>query len=321
MREDSDQDEAEAQAAMWLSRLNGMSVSTGMLEEFYAWRRDPVNSAAFGRIEYLWDRSAALGGDPDIAHAVQDALTHKTARRGPAAWLASRRAVLAGGVGLAGAAGLGWWMRDPRYDTAVGEQRTVVLEDGSKVMINTDSAISVAMHPRARQIRLERGEAWFEVAHDPGRPFSVAADGALVTALGTSFSVRREGAAQRIVLAEGRVSVTSAGATPARLLAPGHSVEIRAGRLGPTRPADIDAEMAWRSGRLAFKDTPLAAAIAEVNRYARRPVRLDAPALGQVPVNGTFDTGDVATFASAVTALFPLKARTDNDGEIVLSER
>lgn len=319
MREERDEDEAEREAAAWLSRLNGVWVSTELLDDFYRWRRDPVNSAAFGRIEYLWDRSAALDGDPDIARAVQSALGLNTPGTGRASWPTTRRAVLAGGVGLAGAAGLGWWLRDPRYATAIGEQRTILLNDGSKVTINTDSAIRVAMSARARHVRLERGEAWFEVARDPARPFSVAADGATVTALGTSFSVRREGGSQRIILAEGRVAVRSGATT--RSLAPRECVEVRGGQVGPIRSVDIDAETAWRSGRLLFKDTPLGDAVAEVNRYARRPIRLDAPALRAVAVNGSFETGDVETFTTAITALFPVKARSSDDGEIVLSER
>lgn len=319
MREERDQDEAEREAALWLSRLNGMSVSTELLDDFYRWRRDPVNSAAFGRIEYLWDRSATLDGDPDITRMVQDALGREPPDTDPARWSVTRRAVLAGGIGLAGAAGLGWWLRDPRYATAIGEQRTILLDDGSKVTINTDSVIRVAMSARARHIRLERGEAWFEVAHDPARPFSVAADGATITALGTSFSVRREGGTQRIILAEGRVAVRSGAA--ARTLAPRECVEVRDGRVGPIRSVDIDAETAWRSGRLLFKDTPLGNAIAEVNRYARRPIRLDAPALRAVAVNGSFETGDVETFTAAIIALFPVKARSSDDGEIVLSAR
>lgn len=319
MGEERDQDEAEREAAAWLSRLNGISVSTELLDDFYRWRRDPVNSAAFGRIEYLWDRAAALDGDPDIARAVQSALEPASPDAGPAPWSATRRAVLAGGVGLAGAAGIGWWLRDPRYATAIGEQRTILLDDGSKVTINTDSAIRVAMSAQARHVRLDHGEAWFEVAHDPDRPFSVAADGATVTALGTSFSVRREGEAQRIVLAEGRVAVRGGGA--ARTLSAGQCVEVLRGRVGPSQAADIDAETAWRSGRLSFKDTPLGVAISEVNRYARQPVRLEAPALRAVAVNGTFETGDVETFTAAVTTLFPLKARTNDHGEIVLSGR
>jgi len=319
MREERDQDEAEREAALWLSRLNGMSVSTELLDDFYRWRRDPVNSAAFGRIEYLWDRSATLDGDPDITRMVQDALGRESPDTDPARWSVTRRAVLAGGSGLAATAGLGWWLRDPRYATAIGEQRTIVLDDGSKVTINTDSVIRVAMSARARHIRLERGEAWFEVAHDPARPFSVAADKATITALGTSFSVRREGGTQRIILAEGRVAVSSGAA--ARTLAPRECVEVRDGRVGPIRSVDIDAETAWRSGRLLFKDTPLGNAIAEVNRYARRPIRLDAPALRAVAVNGSFETGDVETFTAAIIALFPVKARSSDDGEIVLSAR
>ncbi|MBO9378356.1 DUF4880 domain-containing protein [Sphingomonas histidinilytica] len=319
MAGDAEDEEIERAAADWLSRLNSHSVSTETIEQFYAWRRNPAHAAAFGRLEYLWDRSAALDGDRDIAHAVREVLGRPPAKA-RSSWLTSRRAVLAGAAGLLGAGGLGWAFQPDRYETAHGEQRTVTLDDGSKVAINTDSAIEVRISRSARRLTLVRGEAWFDVAHDPARPFTVEAADTLVTATGTSFSVRRGDRFERVVLSEGGVTVAIDDIGAVHRLQPGTALTVRAGIAGPVMPVDLASEMSWRSGRLNFKDMPLAQAIAEVNRYTRQPLRLAGSRFAAVPVNGTFETGDTDTFVAAVTALFPLAAQPTRDG-ILLAER
>lgn len=318
MADDAEQDVIERAAAEWLTRLNNRAVSTETLEQFYAWRRDPAHAAAFGRIEYLWDRAAVLDGDRDIAQAVQEVL-QRPRRASGFGWLPGRRAVLAGGIGLVGAAGVGWWLSGERFATGHGEQRTVALDDGSRVAINTDSEIEVRFDRSRRQVRLLRGEAWFDVAHDAARPFSVEAEAMTVTALGTSFSVRRTDDRQRVVLSEGVVTVAGGAQAPTLRLSPGMALSMRHGVAGQPEKVDLAAEMAWRSGQLIFKDMPLDAAVTEINRYARTPIQLAAPRFAGVPVNGTFRSGDTETFITAVTAIFPIEARPAGDA-ILLSE-
>jgi transmembrane sensor len=175
---------AQDEAARWFAQMSRASVTTEALREFRAWRRDAANAAAYAQIEATWDTAAALSADPEIA-----ALTAATLRRRPPrAAAATRRPrwplglLAAGAMGVAAVAG-GLAVVGHPYSTGVGEQRLVVLADGSRVRLNTDSAIRVRYGPAERRLRLTRGEAFFEVAHNPDRPFVVEADGARVTAL------------------------------------------------------------------------------------------------------------------------------------------
>ncbi|MBW7947314.1 MAG: FecR domain-containing protein, partial [Sphingomonadaceae bacterium] len=217
----------------------------------------------------------------------------------------------------AAAVGGVYFTRAERIRTAVGEQRIVRLDDGSRVHVNTASSVRIAFEGDVRGVVLEEGEAFFEVAPDPARAFVVAAGDAEVRALGTRFLVRRADGV-RVALAEGRVAVSAGGAT--RMLEPGEAVRVSGGGIGEPAPADIAALTGWLSGRLVFEETPLSAAIAEVNRYSRDPVVLAADGYGARAVSGVFETGDRAAFVSAVGALFALRAETLPDGTIRLSE-
>jgi transmembrane sensor len=306
-------DERLGEASAWLARLNARVVSTADLEAFYAWRSSPANAAAFVKAQAAWEAAGTLKRDPAIAHAVADALTRPAETR---AW--RRRRVLAAGAALAAAAVGGVYFALPeRIRTAVGEQRIVRLADGSRVHINTASSVRIAFDGDTRRLILEEGEAYFEVAPDPARAFVVAAGDTEVRALGTRFLVRRADDV-RVALAEGRVAVAAFG--DMQMLEPGESVRVSGGRIGDPARTDIAALTGWLAGRLVFAGTPLADAVAEVNRYSRDPVVLAAEGYGAREVNGVFETGDRAAFVSAVGALFALRAETLPDGTIRLSE-
>jgi transmembrane sensor len=317
------EDRIAREASEWLARLNSPSISLDTLREFYAWRRGPGHADAFLEAETIWEHAGDLAADPEIAFAVQDVLSRPARRPRPQRSLWSRRAALVGGISAAaaGIAGYVFWPRT--FSTAVGEQRLVMLDDGSRVHINTDSRLRVALTEAARTITLDRGEAWFDVAHDPARPFTVRSDWAQVRAIGTSFSVRKlsTNGASRIVLAEGRVEVRVGESGLSRDLTPSQVLEVHGQEIGPTASGDLDQEMAWRQGRISFRDLPLEQAIAEVNRYAAKPIRLDVPTLANSKVNGVFATGDSAAFVTAVTTLFPLRPVARSDGGIDLTRR
>jgi transmembrane sensor len=313
---------ARREAARWHTRLSRLSVTTDALREFRAWKQDDANAQAYAHVEATWDAAGRLAGDPEIARLTEAAL----ARR-PRPDLRRRRVRLAGaGVLAATALGAmtvgGWYLAAWRntYATGVGEQRLLVLDDGSRVRLNTDSRIRVRFRRAARDVDLVRGEAFFEVAHNAARPFVVHADGAQVRALGTRFDVRRDPAAVRVTLLEGQVRVTDGTAGPARTLAPGQQVTASRGGLSPPAPANAGAETAWTAGRLEFHDARLADAVAEVNRYSERKIVLDGPpALADRRVSGVFDTGDSPAFVAAVRTLFGLRTARGADGAIRLS--
>lgn len=317
---------AEREAADWFARLNSRSISTAALEAFHAWRHDPANDAAYGRMEALWETSGRLQLDPATGRDITAALKRGARRRKWRGWL--KGAILPiGGVALAGAAALYLVgiSQTSVYRTHVGEQRLVALADGTRVRLDTDTELKVRLRDHARDVRLIRGQAFFDVAHDKTRPFIVEANGARVRALGTRFDVRLKDGRAQVTLVEGAVEVIhdrQGDGAPAQAwrLAPGQALTTGATVAQPVR-VDVSAATSWTSGQLVFHATPLADAVAEVNRYSRTKVVLDAPALAASQVNGKFDAGDTPAFVAAVCDLFDLKVTAAQDGEIRLQPK
>ena len=313
------EDRSEA-AAAWLARLNQRSVSSEELQQFYAWRRDPENAAAYAEAERIWKGARALGDDRDIALAVRQALERprRSAALGERGARGRGLLVGAGLLALLLVALALYLSRSPTYETAVGEQRLVRLEDGSRLRLNTDTSVRIDYSSDRREVELARGEALFEVRHDPTRPFIVRSDDLSVRAIGTRFDVRSDGAV-RVALIEGAIAVTeaAAGAKPERL-GPGEAFILAPDGTTEVARVDLDVVTSWTTGRMIFRETPLGEAIAEVNRYSDRKIELRSEALRTLRVDGTFETGDIDAFVSAVTALFPLKAEKDPRGNILL---
>jgi transmembrane sensor len=321
MTESSEEGRTAREAADWLARLNSRSVSTEELNAFYEWRRQPENAAAYERGEKIWHGSRALGDDRDIAAAVREALERPRLRGDAGGPRISRRVLMAGAGALAAAAGASWFlMRSPaRYETTIGQQLLVSLDDGSHLRLDTQSIAEVRFSESGRLVDLRGGQAFFEVQPDASRPFRVRTGSVEVLAVGTRFDVHKiGGSGARVILAEGRIEVTKAGEWNRTLATPGACITFAG--TGEPQVAQVDAEAAtsWTSGRLTFMNTPLREAIAEVNRYSRRQIELSAPDLGSLEVDGVFETGDPDSFVTALTALFPLQARPASPDRIVL---
>lgn len=307
MSESDHHHKADDEAALWISRLQSRSISTHDLADFARWRRDPENAEAYARAETFWDSSGRLGFDPDIAAALHRV---QRARRGPS-WLHRRVAVT--GIALASAAVAfllfftGGLVTVPteHYTTIAGERSVLRLDDGTRVQLDTDSGISAAITPRDREVSLTKGRAYFEVRHDPRRPFVVTVDhDATVTARGTKFDVFRRENAIDVVLYEGSVEVVNLASGERRTLAPGQSVTID--RNLPLRAFRIssDERGLWRSGHLSFNETPLREALGQINRYTTRPLRLSRESLGDDPISGEFSADDIDGFAAATNTLY-----------------
>ena len=322
MTRDSDPDTRRQQAADWFSRLGAPQVSSDDIRHFFEWRRDPDNARAYERIEALWSSSRRLADDPEIAALTAKTLGHAappTRARAVVSGLWKPLAGLACVLVVAGVAGV-WALNRPlTYATSVGELRTVQLEDGSRVVLDTDSRIRVRLGRDHRTIFLDSGQALFVVASDKARPFTVQAGETRVTALGTRFDVRRLESGARVTLVEGQVAVTTErnGRDEGWRLAPGQQVVTAA-----PRPAvvSVDANRAtsWTTGRLVFEGTPIREAVAEVNRYSTRRIELRAPAIADTSVSGAFDAGDVDGFAAALTDLYGVAVRRTIDGDLIL---
>lgn len=324
MTVDDDLDIRRQEAAAWFTRLSRRRVSTDDVRAFSAWRRDPDNARAYQRVEAVWTASETLSADADISALTAEALARpdkpERARTRNAGFLKPLGGVA---VALAVVLGAGLWVvnRPLDYATAVGEQRTLRLEDGSRVILDTDTRLQVRLSADARSVTLVRGQAFFDVEGDPERPFTVSAGGTRVTAIGTRFDVRRLGDGARVVLVEGRVAVRDAD-TPKGdwALRPGQQVVTTARRPAVT-PVDAVRATSWTTGRLIFDGVPIRDAVAEVNRYSERKLALRAPAIAEIPVSGAFDTGDVDGFVAALEDLYPVTVERQPDGGLVLSPR
>lgn len=320
---DATANRAKVEAAAWFTRLGQVSISTEQLRQFRDWKRDPTNARAYAQVEAMWAASEKLAHDRDLRVATDEALRKNPPRRGPGGKTGpAPTTIAAAGFALAGLLALCAWLvtqLPATYRTRTGEQRLIVLEDGSRVRLNTDSQLKVHFRAHERDLALARGEAFFEAAHDATRPFLVTADGTRVRALGTRFDVRREPGRVQVTLLEGRVTVANP-AGRAATLAPNQQVTATPDGLSPTRTVDAAEAAGWTTGRLTFRAVPLATALAEVNRYAARKIVLDAPAaLAARPVTGTFETGDTEAFVAAARSLFDLRAAPGPDGRLHLA--
>lgn len=316
-------DAAEAQAAQWFARLKSLPVSRETLQAFFEWQREEGNAAAFDAVERLWSRAGELGDRPAMV-----AVTEAVLARHPG-WRLRSRPLHPAIVALAAillvllGSGVTYWALHPAgnaYATGVGQQSMVALEDGSKVTLDTATRIVVRFDKGGRNVVLQRGQAYFTVAHDPARPFRVVAGDTGVLATGTQFGVRREGGAVDVTLVEGSVRVEAQGAQAA-LLNAGQQLVLRPDRAAVVRGVDTAAVTAWKQGRIVLDGWTLAHALAEVNRYTMRPVRLEATRFADARLSGTFDVGDIESFVAATTALLPLTAERGADGSIRLIDR
>ncbi|WP_087138739.1 FecR family protein [Brevundimonas diminuta] len=311
---------SETEAAAWHARLGARSVSTQTIEEFFAWRAEPANADAYRRVEKIWGDTGRLANDPEIARALDEALSRRQGAARPRRLPRTLIGLTVGGAVMAAAVGGALWLQSRTvFATGVGEQRLVQLADGSNVRLDTDSRIRVRFDGDRRLVELDAGQALFTVAHDAGRPFVVEADGAQVTAIGTVFDVRRDGSGVKVTLVSGVVDVAErrAGRETKRLAAGQQSRVTSQGQM--TRVADIATETSWTEGRIVFRDTPLRDAVAEVNRYLPDKILLDPAVRGTASVNGVFKTGDRDAFVSTASAVFGLRASKDGEGRIVLS--
>lgn len=317
-----------AEAERWFARLKTRNCSAGQRAAFERWRADPEHAAAYAQTERLWDGIGGLAGNPDLEALSTRALraTDPRRRQHRSGWhmpLALAASVAVCAVVLVFA--LGVFDRAPPpvvYATGPDQRDSVRLEDGSQLVLNADTTVAVRMDDRQRALVLERGEVVFGIAHDPRRPFRVEAGSGIVTALGTRFQIRREPAQVTVTLLEGSVALERPDSGERRQLTPGDQASYGdAGTPVALRMVDTEVVSSWTRGRLLFRSTPLAEVVAEVNRYASTPLKLEDPSLGALPVSGTFPMDDSESVALALQALLPVRIERGDDKWIALHRK
>lgn len=359
----------EQAASVWLIRRDSDAWTPADEVRLRAWlEASSLNRVAFWRLEMAWAEAARLkalgagivgdrppprgewtltpffesrdqsGAAPGDEGAIE-ADTHFLPREPPAR--PRRGFVFTGLVSVATlllvvAVAAHYWLSRPanRYSTPVGGIASVPLKDGSRITLNTATEVQVALSGKERDIELARGEAFFDVAKDAKRPFVVNAGKKRVIAVGTQFSVLRDGNDVRVIVSEGTVRIEDRSQTPAPPVLPltaaasADAVLLSAGSVAHAGAdgvlvqqeplTQIEAQLSWRSGFLMFRDQTLAAAAAEFNRYNERQIVIRDPIIAGLKIEGNFRATNVDAFIRLLESGFPIHA-TESDGQIVLS--
>lgn len=307
-------DEIDAEAAAWLFRLQDDDRTAHTDAAFQTWlKADPAHETAFQQITDVWE---ILPGAAAIQRQPANDVPRRGARPQRRGFMIGIAAAIAAAAVVFGGAYL-LSARTEIYETGVGQQHVATLKDGSQLALNTDSKVLVTYHNDRRHLELVRGEAMFDVAHNPQRPFTVLAGQEQVKALGTSFVVRREPNHLWVTLVRGKVELSNRVASadggsdfrPQVILAPGERATVDgAGNLLVDRPS-VSAMVAWRQGEVVFKDTTILEAANELNRYGPVKISVTDPVVARTRVSGLFKINRPADFATAVAELNGVRVR------------
>lgn len=340
-----DRETVRREAGNWLARRETRPLSQAEATEFAAWlKQSPRHAEEFERLSGVWD-------DLDILDELNylDSASESEPRAPVRLWerrqvvsaLAASLVVLVGGAVIYQTAFEGVPLQDEAFATDFGEQKTIALVDGSSLILNTDSEVEVVYSRQARDVRLVRGEAHFEVLEDTKRPFSVYAGEGIVRAVGTAFTVRFREETQfvEVTVSEGRVELipqasadgnTAAASSEAPSREP--LVEMTAGdnavfkqevlkHITELPRAELNRKLSWRRGLLAFAGEPLGEVLNEVARYTDVDFRIEDPAIEALPIGGYFKVGEVDGLLRALEETFEIGVERIDDGRVRLYQK
>lgn len=318
-----------AEAGVWIARMHGDARGRGVENGLRRWlHANPDNARAFEFATEVWEDAEGLRRFVPLRPQARPASRGGWQFAVAAAALATMLLVV----------GVVWFQHVGVISTGVGEQRQLVLEDGTRVFLNTDTRLVVKYDEQARRVELRKGEALFNVAKKSDWPFIVVAGDRQVKALGTSFVVRRDDERVAVTLMEGRVQVSpqssSAPSLPADAqpkagansvttsppaaatvqlpketftLTPGQRLTFTNGAAANLDTPSMEKATAWRRGQVILDDTPLRVAAEEMNRYNSTKLVIESPEAAALLVNGLFQAGDSAHFANAVAQAYGLR--------------
>jgi transmembrane sensor len=279
----------KSQARAWWVRVDSGMMTASEQVVFDAWlNTNPLHQDAFDQVNYLWLELDGLKEQFVPLLPVQAAKPRRLVN-----WQWGMTAIATCCLLLMLCNPMTLWLRADMA-TDIGEMRTEVLADGSTVLLNSESALSVAITSTSRQLTLLKGEALFTVSPDPTRPFQVHAGNGTITALGTAFNVHYNHDSTEITVTEHSVAVnldqSSATNPPPIVVASGQQVFYTKDRVSDIKTVDAHIATAWERGKLIFQEKPLGEVIAELNHYHRGYFLISDPQITQRRVNGVFST-------------------------------
>jgi len=353
-----DRSAIKEEAALWVVKLDGDDApSREDLASLREWtERSPVHRDELGRLTNFWgkmnvltDLAVPLGRpEQDVQHVFFGISAHRRV-----AGLAVAASVVLLGLALGFNTLFGedpYLQSNGRYVTAVGEQRSTTLADGSVIQLNTDSKVEVSYGDKFRDLRLLQGEAHFTVAKNAERPFRVYAGNGRVEAVGTAFSVYLKDDTVNVTVTEGRVSVAARDKFASQLIVAtaativddfvevsgnlmvGQSAVIGAnidiGSSGSLEIIDLIVrdepslfakELSWRNGMLMFTGDPLEEVVREISRYTSVTIEISDPSIRSIPIGGRFPLGETEAMLDSLVVNFGLRVTYLDHDRVLLS--
>lgn len=308
----------DEQAAYWHLKLQESDVSAEEIQAALEWQADPQNRAALDKVAAFWNAWPAGTRNAGDRHRSPSARQPARARR----WgFGAAAAGIAALIITAGA--LLYPPRDAEqiivreYATPVGQIETVVLADGSEVMLGGATSIHVRYAADVRHVQLSSGEALFDVTRDAQRPFVVEMPNGSVRVLGTQFNVHRGPDAATVTVLEGSVRVMPPEwrtGTPVELAARQQLSLGTDGTMGPVSSVNEADVGSWRAGRLLFTEQTLRSVVADLNRYSPQPVLIGDPALAEIRISGTAKIEQVDAWLDALGTMLDVRVVRGESG-------
>jgi transmembrane sensor len=329
-------DTIDHEAADWLAKLDGGNLSTEERHALKVWlSQDPEHAQALKSLSSIWSDMDILLNDCPGSSKVKT--TSLFSLMFGTKWLSPTLAAI-----CLGFIAVFVWMTVPVnqpakietsfYATKVGVQKLEKFSDGSSAHLNTDSIMETEFSGSSRIVRLLRGEAMFDVAHDPARPFIVYVGNSKVKAIGTKFIIRLTSESIVVTVTEGKVQLSKRSEEASSTLSDqdeasqeqevivvskGEEVEVNDKIVDDTntvpRPKEVnsdelDQRISWMSGQLVFKNERLEQVIAEISRYVPARIIIDDPELKDVRISGRFEIGDTDALLEAIEVSFNVQA-------------
>lgn len=319
----ADKDAIEAEAARRLARLHA-DPSPADEADICAWiDADPRHAVAFARAEVAWEATERLKSSAaDISLPPLEAIISEDDQR-----RLSRNIMVAAAVAVmlfivAAIVTVRTFSGIDRYETQVGEIRDIALSDGSTLHLNSDSQAEVRFTDNGRKVRVLRGEASFDVAHELARAFEVEARSAVIRATGTAFNVRMRDALVELTVTQGSVSVRS-GAQMVNRVSAGSGAVIRPREIALTRlgPRIVSQRTAWREQMVELDGETIEQATAEFNRYSPTPILIGDARVSGLRIGGRFRITDSKEFLTTLQVSLPVRAVHGQDGSVMLLYR
>jgi transmembrane sensor len=320
---DTQQTSAEQQAIWWQARLSSDLLGDRQRREFDAWLAEcPEHADAWQAISSFWTGLDSLTLE-DISGEAGQVLEFGPVKTGRA-----RRSLFKPGLALAASLlltltfayqQLDFYLAD--YRSATGLQEQIDLADGSSILLNTASAVSVDFSDNQRLITLHRGEAFFKVAADKKRPFVVKTEAGEVRALGTAFDVKQQDQEVGVTVFEHAVKITTAGGQTKERLAEAEQLLFSRDSFKAANHVNPQRAAAWHQQRMVFQDKPLAEVVAELDRYRPGKIMILDDTIKNLPITGVFGIADTDVALQSIEQSLAVKVRKVTDHLVLLSTK